>query len=482
MERAEVSTIPDNVLLSTQTGVPGEFLLLFTVLIWVLFLLIFLGNSKSRLNQWCSLSGICFSLGVFKEYLYFTLFPFLEEFYHWPVHDLSYQVYSVLTAVFYYCSMPITMNFGFYYAQLDERHPRLFSVLRFLVFVPALLFFIRYPCLETRYYQLYDADYYLSVAVYNWICGILLTTLMVRSLLQARGHASFHQKKVVAVLALLPIWYELLSAFLIHVLRLREYFKAWQGNMVIILFLLIYFFYHASKEGFMGIRFHYETFDWIKEENLIHKNASSIQHMLKNEMAKIEWCAQALAANPSAPEAQEYPRIILRSTEHLKNCLAKTKRYSQDIILKLKPCPVRALLEECVSPLRYRYPQVQFLIHCKEEEALVCDREYLAEVLNNLLTNALEAMGDKGVITIACSRYTPRKICQLTVADTGCGIPPEELDLLFTPYHTTKTAGEHMGLGLYFCRRVMEGHGGSIKAESVPGSGSTFTLTFPTSL
>ena len=112
----------------------------------------------------------------------------------------------------------------------------------------------------------------------------------------------------------------------------------------------------------------------------------------------------------------------------------------------------------------------------------MCDREYLAEVLNNLLTNALEAMGDKGVITIACSRYTPRKICQLTVADTGCGIPPEELDLLFTPYHTTKTAGEHMGLGLYFCRRVMEGHGGSIKAESVPGSGSTFTLTFPTSL
>ena len=51
MERAEVSTIPDNVLLSTQTGVPGEFLLLFTVLVWVLFLLIFLGNSKSRLNQ-----------------------------------------------------------------------------------------------------------------------------------------------------------------------------------------------------------------------------------------------------------------------------------------------------------------------------------------------------------------------------------------------------------------------------------------------
>ncbi len=476
-----VSTIPDEVLLSTQRGVPGEFLLLFTVLVWVLFLLIFLGNAKSRLNQWCFFSGMCFSLGVCKEYLYFSLFPYLYQLYQWPSYEFSYHLYSVLTAVFYYVSMPTVLIFSFYFSRLDERKPLLFSGLRFLVFLPALFFFLRYPCLDTRYYQLYDSRYYASMALYNLIYGVILTWIIVLTLIRERGRASFRQKKVAAVLTLLPIWYELLSAYLIHLLRLKEYFKAWQGNMAIILFLLVYFFYHASKDGFMGIRFHHENFDWNQEELLIHKNASCIQHMLKNELAKIEWCAQALSGAPGAMEAQEYPRIILRSTEHLKNCLAKSKRYSQDILLKPGLHPVRPILEESVSPLRHQHPQIQFLIHCPEEAVLSCDREYLEEVLNNLLANALEAMGEKGAVTLSFSRLPGRRGSQLTVADTGCGIPPEEREQLFTPYHTTKTAGEHMGMGLYFCRRVLEGHGGSIQADSVPGAGTTFTLTFPAS-
>ena len=481
MLKATDSTITGDILLGTQKGVPGEFLLLFTVLIWVLFLLIFLGNAKSRLNQWCFFSGMCFSLGVFKEYLYFTLFPSLEAVYGWSLFPVSYYVYSVLTAVFYYFSMPITLVFIFYFSRLEERKPRLFAWCRFLVFLPAIFFLIRYPCLETRFYQLYDPQYYLFIAVYNWSYGLLLTGLIFRTLFLERGSAAFQQKKVAAVLTLLPIWYELISAFLIHVLRMRSYFKAWQGNMVIILFLLIYFFYHASKDGFMGIRFRYENFDWNQEENLIHKNASCIQHMLKNEIAKIEWCAQALDVSAGTIEAREYPRIILRSTEHLKNCLAKTKRYSQDILLKPQPCLVSALLEECVAPLRYQHPQIQFFLHCPEGEMLVCDREYLSEVLTNLLTNAMEAMGEKGVISLTFSHLPARKGSQLAIADTGCGIPEEERNLLFTPYHTTKSAGEHMGLGLYFCRRVMEGHGGSIQAHSVPGVGTTITLTFPPS-
>ena len=94
--------MPDQI----QKGLPGEFLLLFTVSIWVLFFLIRLGNPQNILNRWCFISGMIFSLGVFKEYLYFTLFPWLiRAFPSVFTEEGALTVYSALTGFFYYFSI-----------------------------------------------------------------------------------------------------------------------------------------------------------------------------------------------------------------------------------------------------------------------------------------------------------------------------------------------------------------------------------------
>ena len=72
---------------------------------------------------------------------------------------------------------------------------------------------------------------------------------------------------------------------------------------------------------------------------------------------------------------------------------------------------------------------------------------------------------------------------ELRVADTGVGIPPERLRLIFEPFYTTKEPDAHghggTGLGLSVCRQIIEQHQGRIRAESVEGRGSVFTLKLP---
>lgn len=107
------------------------------------------------------------------------------------------------------------------------------------------------------------------------------------------------------------------------------------------------------------------------------------------------------------------------------------------------------------------------------------------QVLLNLIVNARQAMPSGGVLTIAVRENRDAEQAEISVADTGCGIPAEKLRKIFEPYFTTKAPDEQgqggTGLGLSLAKDVMEAHGGRIRVESAPGVGTTFTLKFPLS-
>lgn len=282
-------------LISTQNSLPGIFILLFTVLTWILFFSIYFSNKHSRLNCWAFLSGMCFSSGVLKEYLYFSIVPSLITSYPQVEPEFYTQVYSVMTAILYYFSMPCVMIMAFYYSGMDKKlKPATFRTLQCITFLPPLLFGIFIPYWETRYYQVYVFSYYLTVSAYNWIYGIIVTVLILQTLYQERLHHNFKQRKMVAVNALLPIWYWLVTAFLIHCLRISSLFKLWQGNLFIIIFLLLYYFYNVFRDGIWGIRLRREHYDWMSDTQLVQNNTAYMEHALKNELIKIEWCLNKL--------------------------------------------------------------------------------------------------------------------------------------------------------------------------------------------
>ncbi len=464
-----------------QGGLPGEFLLLFTLVIWMLFFIIRLGNPQNMMNRWCFISGMLFSLGVLKEYLYFTLGPqLLQAFPSLFTQSLASDFYSVLTAFFYYFSMPSALVFGMYFSRADESIPHLFLWLKPGVFFPGIFMGFLYPYSQTRYFQHYVRTFFPTITIYNLIYALILTWLLLRTLYKERREPYYRQKKTVAFLVLLPIWYWILSALVVHSLNLRQLFKAWQGNFLILLFLLVYFLCRAFRGGIMGTRFRHEVFDWDKDGQMMSQSARCIRHLCKNELAKIDWCAKNLESADSAAENREYSRIILRSTDHLKNCIEKMQYYSQELHLNREPCSLEKLIAACTDGFSRLHPGIRLEIVCRQDLFLHCDRETMLEVFNNLADNAADAMNGSGRLSIKAFPSPGQNRLKISFSDTGKGIPTDLLSRLFDPYFTTKPSSDgHMGLGLYFCQRAVKKHGGRITVDSSPGAGSVFSLSFP---
>jgi signal transduction histidine kinase len=105
------------------------------------------------------------------------------------------------------------------------------------------------------------------------------------------------------------------------------------------------------------------------------------------------------------------------------------------------------------------------------------DEVMLRQILDNLLTNALDALGGAGEIEVSTASAGER--VRLEVADTGPGIAPEVLVRIFEPFFTTKEAGKGSGLGLAIATTLAEALGGALTAESKLGAGSRFRLWLP---
>ena len=104
------------------------------------------------------------------------------------------------------------------------------------------------------------------------------------------------------------------------------------------------------------------------------------------------------------------------------------------------------------------------------------DRVQIEQVVSNLVRNAVEAMADsrRRVLTIATTR-TPEDMIEISIADTGSGLPSAVRSKLFEPFVTTKASG--LGIGLSICRVIIEAHGGELRAEDNPGGGTIFRFT-----
>ena len=468
------------VMIGTQEGLSSVWLLVFTVLLWLLFASIFLSNRKNQMNRWVLVAGIFFSVGVLKEYLYFGVVPSLLDGLPQIPEAFYTGVYSVMTAVLYYLAMPAVVMVALYFADEPRRHPRRYHIIRILDFLPAVLFSLIIPWHQTRYYQLNVYSYYLAVSVYNWIYGLYVSWLLLSTLYRSRLSHQYRQQCMIAVTVLLPMWYWLLSAFLIHSLKLYQYFKIWQGNLLIVIFLLFYFAYHLFKDGIWGSRLYRETYDLQSFSGNVQDNTRYMTHALKNEVTKIRWCACALLDEVSAEQRSKL-QIILRSASNLENFMKQARHLSQDISLHISVFPLYPVLRQCVQDFQVTAPSsLAFEIHCSPEALIETDRDHLIEVLHNLLDNARDAVGRDGRIRIDYSIHPSRRCSVLAVSDNGCGIDKDSIRRLFQPYYTTKgTSASHLGLGLYYCRHVMEKQGGGIRVKSIPSQGSTFFLYFP---
>ncbi len=109
--------------------------------------------------------------------------------------------------------------------------------------------------------------------------------------------------------------------------------------------------------------------------------------------------------------------------------------------------------------------------------SLIADFDQLQQVCTNLILNAIQAMSEGGRLTLRTSVNNDQ--LKLEVQDTGCGISPENMRKLFTPFFTTKVKGKGVGLGLAVAYGIVQHHQGKIEVQSKEGEGTTFTIYLP---
>ena len=462
-------------------GLPNVLLLLFTMLIWGLYFMILMSSPRNKVNQWCFIAGALLSVGVLKEYIYYS--GFLAERQVellGVVYEADELVNSILTAVLYYISMPCAVICSLYFAKMDRRFPRLFHLVEIFLFFPVLCFCVVYPWSQTRVIPLTNPHAYTIVAVYNLIYGVLVTIPIAVTLVREKNGYSFRQRRLVSVIVLLPLWYWLITVFGFHLLGLENLYKVWQGNVVIILCLFIYYMYHLFHEGIWGMRLSREHFDWSEENVKMPEDTRYVIHMLKNEMAKIRLGTQFIR-ELRIPETSEELDIIERSVEHIERFTQKSSAYTGEIHIETELVDIRELLKTAAEEQTGGWKGRVKIESDGKYPMLVCDPVHMREVVSNLVGNALDAMGEDGTLTLSY-RTPKRDVSLICIEDTGCGIPEKELGKIFEPYYSSYSDQRHFGLGLSYCRNVVRAHGGYIQIRSSTETerhGTEFILCLP---
>jgi len=212
--------------------------------------------------------------------------------------------------------------------------------------------------------------------------------------------------------------------------------------------------------------------------------ATGLAHEIKNPLAGISGAISVLAQDfPEDDPRREVVDQILEQIARLNKTVTDLLYFGRPGKPELTWVDINGLIKETLFFIS-QHPEARNIHRVKElardlPPALV-DVKQIQQVLFNIIINAIQAMEDGGTLTVKTSVSPGRgdsRLIQIEIRDTGPGIPPEMLDRIFAPFHTTKNQGT--GLGLPICKQLVEQHGGTIRVESEVGRGAAFIIELP---
>ncbi len=210
----------------------------------------------------------------------------------------------------------------------------------------------------------------------------------------------------------------------------------------------------------------------------IGESAAMLAHEIKNPITAVNVALRAVAHQLGEDQRTVLDDLVTRM-QRLEGLMRRTLTFTKPLDLRLSIVKPRGLFEQVIKQLQPEIHKRGASVTCEVgagEIALECDRQLLDEVLTNLITNALEARASGGHIVLSAKRQSKAQV-EIAVDDDGPGIPPAISATLFNPFTTSKPQGT--GLGLAFCRKVIDEHGGAIQACSSPLGGARFEIHLP---
>ncbi len=211
---------------------------------------------------------------------------------------------------------------------------------------------------------------------------------------------------------------------------------------------------------------------------------SGIAHEIKNPLVAIKTFAELLPERFSDTEFRDdFSKVVRTEIDRIDDLVGRLRGLAARKPATEAATDIREPISETLALLRGQLEQMQTTVvrNLGSSQAFVSiDPAQAKQLFLNLFLNAIEAMTPGGQLTIRVVRVQRQgqPWIQVTISDTGPGIPDTIRAKIFDPFFTTKAAGS--GLGLAICRSITDAHRGSIRAETVtPGAGTTILVEFP---
>ncbi|MBF0475424.1 MAG: PAS domain S-box protein [Deltaproteobacteria bacterium] len=209
----------------------------------------------------------------------------------------------------------------------------------------------------------------------------------------------------------------------------------------------------------------------------ISRMADGVAHELRNPLSTIGGLIRRLT-NKKVDEINQskYMDAIIKNVIRMENIVRDVDAFAKIPAPNLKPEEMLETVGDIYCQFRKRLAGTEVSIKMRmngdDEMRAFIDRELITRALSAIVDNAYDALKGHGEITLELDRDEDYII--VTITDNGCGIPPDELDLIFNPFYSTKTEG--IGIQLAITKRIVEDHGGHIEINSQVGQGTVFKV------